>query len=197
MVAARLVVDNRRSVSDGQLLSAGELHPDRWWLRTLAPTLLVAAAFCASSATAAAVPNICTITGVNKQVAAAVLGKGSLFGNAATEAPTSPPNLGAYCSIATGTGSTSSLEVELYAANALPTLASYYERGSARKTLRGLGFGAVYLLSGDHNIDVALFKTKKYTVLIDNSAFGGASPSSYPTEKEYLALAQAIYAHLG
>jgi hypothetical protein len=164
----------------------------------VAPTLLVVAAFCASSATATAVPNICTITGVNKQVAAAVLGKGSVFGNSATMAPTSPPNLGAYCSIGPGTGSTpSSLEVELYAAQAFPTLAGSYERGSTRKTLRGLGSGAVYLLSGDHNIDVVLFKTGKYTVLIDNSAFGGGSPSSYPTEREYLALAQAIHARLG
>ncbi len=164
----------------------------------LAPMLLVLAAFCALSATAEAAPNICTITGVNKQVAAAVLGKGSTFGNAATVAPTSPPNLGAYCSIGPGTaGTTSSLEVELYAADAFPTLASNYERGSARRALRGLGSGAVYLLSSDHNIDIVLFKTAKYTVLIDNSAFGGGSPSSYPTEKEYLALAQAIHAHLG
>ena len=164
----------------------------------LVPMLLLVTAFCALSATAAAAPNICTITGVNKQVAAAVLGKGSTFGNAATVAPTSRPT--SAPTVRSGPEPPAPLPTSRWSSTRrthFPTLVSNYERGSARRALRGLGSGAVYLLSSDHNIDIVLFKTTKYTVLIDNTAFRGGSPSSYPTETEYLALAQAIHPHLG
>ena len=179
------------------LLSPLEPPSRRWRVRIVVPALLILAACCALSATAAAVPNICRIAGVSKLVAADVLGKGSTFANAATM-PTTPPNLGAYCAISPGPGRTlASLDVEFYAPSAFPLLVTRYEQGSARKALPGLGAGAVYLVSGDYNTDVVLFKTSKYTVLINNSAFGGQRPAYYPTKTEYLALARAVHTHIG
>jgi hypothetical protein len=51
-------------------------------------------------------------------------------------------------------------------------------------------------VKGNKNEANLLFQRGPYTVLIDPSRTGGPS-SLYPTEKQYLTLARAVYKHLG
>lgn len=69
-------------------------------------------------------------------------------------------------------------------------------RGRVQR-LRGLGHGAFYSpVKDDKNDGSLLFERGAYTVVIDPTRIGGTS-ADYPTEKQYLTLARAIYKHLG
>lgn len=51
-------------------------------------------------------------------------------------------------------------------------------------------------MKGDKNDATVLFKRGAHTGLIDPTRIGGTS-ADYPTEKQYVTLARAIYKHLG
>ena len=113
-----------------------------------------------------------------------------------TEAATTPPNFG-VCDITPNTQTVSSLEVELWSASAFAEQTVAFTNDGGKQPLRGLGHGAFYSpVEGDKNDGNVLFRRGAYTVLIDPTRTGGTS-ADYPTEKQYLTIARAIYKHLG
>jgi hypothetical protein len=147
-------------------------------------------------AVTAATPNVCHITGITRAVAKKVFPKLSGVSASQTEAPTTPPNFG-VCDITPRTPNVASLEVELWSASAFQQQTVAFTNNGRVQPLRRLGHGAFYSpVKGDKNDATVLFKRGAYTVLIDPTRIGGTS-ADYPTEKQYLTLAQAIYKHLG
>jgi hypothetical protein len=144
---------------------------------------------------AAATPNVCHITGVTHAVAKKIFPKLSGVSASQTEAPTTPPNFG-VCDVAPGEPGVASLEVELWTASAFQQQTVAFTNTGKLQRLRGLGHGAFYSsVKGDKNDGNVLFTRGAYTVLIDPTAIGGTS-ADYPTEKQYIKLARAIYKHL-
>ena len=158
--------------------------------------LLVALAVVFSpSVTSAATPNACQITGITRAVAKNVFPKLHAVSASQTEAPTTPPNFG-VCAITSATPNESSLEVELWSASVFEQQTVAFTNSGKAQPLSGLGAGAFYSpVQGDKNDGNLLFERGEYTVLINPSAIGGTS-ADYPSEKQYVALARAIYKHL-
>jgi hypothetical protein len=161
-----------------------------------AATLVLAGAVAAPAARAAATPNVCHITGITHALAKSVFPKLSGVSASQTEAATTPPNFG-VCDVAPNTPPVASLEVELWSSSAFAQQTVAFTNDGKLQHLRGLGHGAIYSpVNGDRDDGNVLFTRGKYTVLIDPTAIGGSS-ADYPTEKQYLKLARAIYKHLG
>jgi hypothetical protein len=149
-------------------------------------------------ATAAAAPNVCRITGMTHAVGKQVFPELSGIGASQTEEQTTPPNLG-ICSIA-AKNIESGLNVELWPAADFETQAPKFDYHASKegKTVRlhSLGKGAYYSwVTGNINEANVLFGRGKYTVVITPTRIGG-TPNLYPTKKQYLLLAHAIYEHL-
>jgi hypothetical protein len=158
--------------------------------------LVAAAAIWWPPAVTAATPNVCHITGITRTVAKKVFPKLSGVSASQTEAPTTPPNFG-VCDITPDTPNVASLEVELWSASAFQQQKVAFTNNGKAQPLRRLGHGAFYSpVKGDKNEANLLFTRGAYTVLIDPTRIGGTS-ADYPTEKQYLTLARAIYKHLG
>jgi hypothetical protein len=155
---------------------------------------LVAPAALWAPAAADAAPNPCHITGITTAVGKKVFPQLQSITGGQTEAPTTPPNFGS-CDVAPKNLPTS-LEVELWSAADFQTQSAQFDNGK-REALPSLGKGAFYSpVKGNKNAANLLFKRGKYTVLIYPSRIGGPS-SDYPTEKQYVTLAQAVSKHLG
>jgi hypothetical protein len=89
------------------------------------------------------------------------------------------------------------LEVELWSASAFAHQTVAFTNTGKPQPLRGLGHGAFYSpVKGNKNDGNVLFERGAYTVVIDPTRIGGPS-ADYPTEHQYVALARAIYKHLG
>jgi hypothetical protein len=162
----------------------------------VAGTALVALGVVGSPAAAnAATPNVCHITGITRAVAKKVFPKLSGVSASQTEAATTPPNFG-VCDVAPGTPGIAALEVELWSSSVFAQQTVTFTNSGKKQFLRGLGRGAFYsYVKGDKNDGNVLFQRGAYTVLIDPTAIGGTS-RDYPTEKQYVTLARAIYKHL-
>jgi hypothetical protein len=159
---------------------------------TLLVTLL---ALSAPGGASAGTPNVCHITGVTRAVAKKVFPKLSGVSASQTEAATTPPNFG-VCDVTPDIAGAASLEVELWSASGFAEQTTTFTNDGKTEPLQGLGKGAFYsAVAGDKNDGNLLFERGAYTVLIDPTAIGGAS-SQYPTEKQYVTLARAIFAHL-
>jgi hypothetical protein len=144
----------------------------------------------------AATPNVCRITGITRAVARTVFSKLQSVSASQTQAPTNPPNFG-VCDITPATPNVASLEVELWSASAFTQQTVAFTNSGKVQRLRRLGRGAFYSpVKGDKNDATVLFKRGAYTVLIDPTRIGGTS-ADYPSEKQYVTLARAIYKHLG
>jgi hypothetical protein len=173
----------------------GSGSPRRRW-RVLAAALVAPAAFGLAAAGADASPNVCHITGVTRAVAKSVFPKLSGVSASQTEAATTPPNFG-VCDVTPNTPPVASLEVELWSSTVFAQQTVAFTNDGKLQHLRGLGHGAFYSsVKGDLDDGNVLFTRGKYTVLIDPTAIGGSS-ADFPTEKQYLELARAIYKHLG
>jgi hypothetical protein len=157
--------------------------------------LVMLAAIWSPAVGTAATPNVCHITGITRAVAKTVFSKLHSVSASQTQAPTNPPNFG-VCDITPATN-VASLEVELWSASAFAQQTVAFTNSGKVQQLRRLGHGAFYSpVKGDKNDATVLFKRGAYTVLIDPTRIGGTS-SDYPTEKQYVTLARAIYKHLG
>jgi hypothetical protein len=158
--------------------------------------LVTGAAVWSPPAVSAATPNVCHITGITRAVAKKVFPKLATVSASQTEAATSPPNFG-VCDITPHSSIVASLEVELWSASAFSQQTVAFTNTGKVQPLRHLGRGAFYSpVKGDKNDATLLFTRGAYTVLIDPTRIGGTS-ADYPTEKQYVTLAQAIYKHLG
>jgi hypothetical protein len=158
--------------------------------------VLVALAVAGSPSAAAAAPNVCHITGITRSVAKKVFPKLSGVSASQTEAPTTPANFG-VCDIVPDTPGAAALEVELWSASAFAQQTVAFTNSGKLQRLRGLGHGAFCSsVKGDENDGNVLFERGAYTVLIDPTQIGGPR-ADYPTEKQYVTLARAIYKHLG
>jgi hypothetical protein len=161
-----------------------------------AATLVTLAAIWSPSAVAAATPNVCHITGITRAVAKTVFPKLHSVSAGQTQAPTNPPNFG-VCDVTPATAQVASLEVELWSASAFAQQTVTFTNNGKVQRLRRLGHGAFYSpVKGNKNEATVLFERGAYTVLIDPTRIGGPS-ADYPTEKQYVTLARAIYKHLG
>jgi hypothetical protein len=163
----------------------------------LAAVVLCACALgVASSAAASSVPNVCRITGITKAVARSVFPKFQGPSNVPNAAQTTPPNLGATCDIAPNVAGASALEVELWSATVFSQQVLAFKGSGHVQHLHHLGAGAVWepdkLLHDEANV---VFRRGKYTVLIGPGSIGG-SEAEYPTEAQYIKLADAIFHHL-
>lgn len=164
------------------------------WIPHGASLLLALAALSSPAAAAAAAPNVCHITGITRAVARSVFPKLYGFGSSQSAAATNPPNFGT-CAI-TPNSSVASLEVELWSASVFAQQSIAFKNDGPLQKLSGLGPGAFYSsVRGIKNDANVLFQRGAYTVLIDTSRIGGTS-RDYPTEKQYLTLARAVYRHL-
>ena len=77
------------------------------------------------------------------------------------------------------------------ARSSLPTVP-----GLKATPLRHLGKGALFVHDA-HPADVAIvFKRGRYAVLLTSIEAGGVAANHYPTEKMYLTIAHAVFAHL-
>jgi hypothetical protein len=158
----------------------------------------VVAGFSAAAATAS-VPNICHITGITKTVGRKVFPKLSSVSNLATQ-PTTPPNLGAYCELTpkyrAGTYE-SSVDVELWSASVFSEQVTTFDQGGKNLKLHNLGHGAVYeeAKKDSGNGPNLLFERGAYTVLIDPASIS-IPARDFPSERQFLTLAHAIYKHL-
>jgi hypothetical protein len=158
-------------------------------------TLVALAAISAPPIDAAATPNVCHITGVTRAVAKSVFPKLQGVSAGQTQAATTPPNFG-VCDV-TPKSSIAALEVELWSASAFAQQTTQFTNDGTTVSLPQLGHGAFYSsVKGDKNDGNVLFKRGIYTILIDPTHIGGTS-ADYPTEKQYVRLALAIYKHLG
>jgi hypothetical protein len=182
-------------MSDHRVSRIGAATAARRWCAPAA-ALIVAAAFGPSAARAAGTPNVCHITGVTHAVAKSVFPKLSGVSASQTEAATTPPNFG-VCDVTPNTPPVASLEVELWSSSVFAQQTVAFTNDGKVQRLHGLGHGAIYSpVKTDRDEGDVLFTRGKYTVLIDPTAIGGSS-ADYPTEKQYLELARAIYKHLG
>jgi hypothetical protein len=147
------------------------------------------------AAASAKVPNVCHITGITKALGKKVQPEFDTFSNVATET-TTPPNIGAFCELIPKTVYKAALEVELWDATYFQQQLPAFTGGLHKQSLRNLGKGAVYAYqTGASRNGNLLFEHGKYMVLIDTNAASGAS-SAFPTMKQWLTLAHAIYKHL-
>lgn len=138
---------------------------------------------------------ICHITGITKSLAKKVQPDFRELSNAAT-ATTTPPNIGAFCELIPSTAYKAALEVELWGATYFQQQLAAFTAGLHKQSLRNLGKGAVYAYqTGASRNGSLLFEHGKYTVLIDTNAASGPS-SAFPTMKQWLTLAHAVYKHL-
>ena len=113
-----------------------------------------------------------------------------------TAAQTTPPNLG-VCDVTPAVANVAALEVELWSASVFSQQTVAFTNTGKVQPLRRLGRGAFYSpVKGDKNEANLLFKRGAYTVLLDTTRIGGPS-ADFPTEKQYITLARAIYKHLG
>lgn len=154
---------------------------------------VVALAFSGSAATAST-SNVCKLAGITKTVARKVFGPGAVASYLTHYTPT-------LCEVIPKDYEyKGSIEVYLYPKSAYATqLNGIYPphvKGEHLHKLHGLGSGAVYVVSHDYSIDDVLFTAGSYTVQLQNNEAGGQHKSVYPTEKEYVVLAQAIRSHL-
>jgi hypothetical protein len=162
---------------------------------TAGAVLLMVGVIWAPPAVTAATPNVCHITGITRGVAKSVFPKLASVSGSQTQAPTTPPNFG-VC-VLTPRVDIASLEVELWSASVFQQQTVAFTNTGKVQSLRRLGHGAFYSpVKGDKNDATVLFKRGAYTVLIYPNRIGGTS-ADYPTEKQYLTLAQAVYKHLG
>jgi hypothetical protein len=158
--------------------------------------LFMVAVVWAPPAVTAATPNVCHITGITRAVARTVFPQLAGVSASQSQAPTTPPNFG-VCEITPRPANVASLEVELWSASVFQRQTVALTNSGKVQPLRRLGHGAFYSpVKGDKNDATVLFKRGAYTVLIDPNRIGGTS-ADYPTEKQYLTLAQAVYKHLG
>jgi hypothetical protein len=157
--------------------------------------LLVAPAAPAGATTArSSAVNVCHATGISRAVAKKIFPKLQSVSAGQTEATTTPPNFG-VCEIV-ARNIISSLGVELWSASAFKQQTVTFTNDGKLQRLSGLGHGAFYSpVRGDKNDGNVLFERGAYTVLIYPNMIGGTS-RDYPTEKQYVALARAIYKHL-
>jgi hypothetical protein len=160
-------------------------------------TVLVAlAAIWSAPAVTAATPNVCHITGITRSVAKKVFPKLQSVSAGQTQAATTPPNFG-VCDVTPKSATISALEVELWSASAFAQQTTTFTNDGTTTSLPALGHGAFYSsVKGNKNEADLLFKRGAYTVLIDPTHIGGTS-AGYPTEKQYVRLALAIYKHMG
>jgi hypothetical protein len=166
----------------------------RFWAAGAAVLALVAV--WSTPSVSAATPNVCHITGITRTVAKKVFPRLSGVSASQTEEPTTPPNFG-VCDVTPKPPAVTSLEVELWSSSAFAQQTVTFTNTGKLQRLRGLGHGAFYSpVKGDKNEGNVLFERGAYTVLVDPNRIGGTS-SLYPTEKQYLTLARAIYKHLG
>jgi hypothetical protein len=167
-----------------------------WRLCAVGAAALALAAVWSPLAVSAATPNVCHITGVTRAVAKKVFPKLSGVSASQTEEPTTPPNFG-VCDVTPRPPAVTSLEVELWSASAFQQQTVTFTNSGKLQRLRGLGHSAFYSpVKGNKNEGNVLFERGAYTVLIDPTRIGGTS-ALYPTEKQYVTLARAIYKHLG
>jgi hypothetical protein len=144
-------------------------------------------------ATAGAAPNVCHIAGITPAVGKMVFPQFAGISGGQTPEATTPPNFG-YCDVSAKNLPTA-LSVELWSASVFKQQATTFDNGK-RERLPSLGKGAYYSpVAGNKNEANLIFVRGKYTVLIDPTHTGGAS-SLYPTKKQYVTLAHAIFKHL-
>jgi hypothetical protein len=167
-----------------------------WRLCAVGAAVLALVAVWSPPSVSAATPNVCHITGITRAVAKKVFPKLSGVSASQTEAPTTPPNFG-VCDVTPRPPAVTSLEVELWSSSAFAQQTVAFTNTGKLQRLRGLGHGAFYSpVKGNKNEGNVLFERGAYTVLIDPTRIGGTS-ALYPTEKQYVTLARAIYKHLG
>jgi hypothetical protein len=158
----------------------------------------VAGSALASSSVAAGTLNACKLLGATRALAADVFGKGANVGSAATTGGT-PPNLGAYCVMSQGPRAVrfiGGISLEPYAAAEFSALVASYGSPLTQTPLKRLGAGAVFAHDRDPSQDVIEFERGKDAVLISSEEAAGEPAKDYPTEKMYLTVAHAVYAHL-
>jgi hypothetical protein len=179
-----------------RLIRSARPGPSAPWFCATGAALVMLAAIWSPAVGTAATPNVCHITGITRAVAKTVFPKLHSVSASQTQAPTNPTNFG-VCDIAPATAQVAPLEVELWSASAFAQQTVAFTNSGKVHRLRRLGHGAFYSpVKGDKNDATVLFERGAYTVLIDPTRIGGTS-ADYPTGKQYVTLARAIYKHLG
>ena len=153
----------------------------------------------AGIARAAGVPNACRLLHITRGLASKVYGAKADVLNSATTGG-APPNLGAACEVSQGIGARhfiGGINAEPCAASQYSALVAAYRSPGLKATpLRLLGNGALFVHDAHPTDDAIVFKRGRYSVLLTSIEAGGVAANHYPTEKMYLTIAHAVFAHL-